>query len=677
MNTSTLVRSMERIRSNSRHDLKRGFSAAAEWIFLSLALAFSLAACNGGGNDSGGETSPPLGGAQLGRPAPAFDFASQYDYGGPAKVAINANGLAVEVHMPASVLNPLQYRIGQVNRTGDLTWQPGGSYDSGSAPDVAVNAAGTVVEVHSGLFSDLWYHVGTAVNGNSISWGGSIKYDQGWDPAVAINDAGLVVQAHHAVFGDTLYYTVGRVNASATGIDWGASTQYDQGAKPDVAVNNSGTVVEVHQASSSSDQLWYYVGYVFGTTIAWGPPVQYATGFNPTVDITDDGIVVEAHESIGILYYRTGRVNADGKSISWHASGDFGSGWNVSVASKGNHAIQVHASGGGAGMGPDLSFANSLLIDRSRWMQTTQGISRQPLWKTVLPGTHDSGAYNFYNFAGLLCDLDVSLCRVPASCRETPDHIPYGVVTSFATAQSKSLVEQLNGGIRYFDIRPVFQSNQVRTYHDAIAGWLLSEELEKIDAYFASAGPELVILSIGGFCSFDDSAHESFVNLINDKIGRWLYKGPTDGLLTKTVGELMTPNGNVIVGYADDYILSHPKPGFLRSLPINGSYADTTDIHAMWADQRTKLRTVSTPSSLFMLNWTLTFRGDHWANDVLYLSLHNISKPASANLSGFINETYGGIPNTNYQMNILSVDYFEEAKVVDYAVWLNGLYNGR
>jgi len=229
MNTSTLVRSMERIRSNSRHDLKRGFSAAAEWIFLSLALAFSLAACNGGGNDSGGETSPPLGGAQLGRPAPAFDFASQYDYGGPAKVAINANGLAVEVHMPASVLNPLQYRIGQVNRTGDLTWQPGGSYDSGSAPDVAVNAAGTVVEVHSGLFSDLWYHVGTAVNGNSISWGGSIKYDQGWDPAVAINDAGLVVQAHHAVFGDTLYYTVGRVNASATGIDWGASTQYDGG----------------------------------------------------------------------------------------------------------------------------------------------------------------------------------------------------------------------------------------------------------------------------------------------------------------------------------------------------------------------------------------------------------------------------------------------------------------
>lgn len=137
-------------------------------------------------------------------------------------------------------------------------------------------------------------------------------------------------------------------------------------------------------------------------------------------------------------------------TITWHAGGEFDSGNNVSVACGGDHAIQVHKSETFA----TLWFTNSLLLDRKRWMQNTPGILDQPLWKTVLPGTHDSGAYN--------------LTTDRAPCHDASDAIPGLAILPFAIAQYKSLGQQLEGGIRYFDIRPVFHNNDFYTYHDCI-----------------------------------------------------------------------------------------------------------------------------------------------------------------------------------------------------------------
>lgn len=203
----------------------------------------------------------------------------------------------------------------------------------------------------------------------------------------------------------------------------------------------------------------------------------------------------------------------------------------------------------------------------------------------------------------------------------------------------------------------------------------LSKELDAIAAFLTSAGPELVIIKIDTFCSFSDAEHERFVKLINDKIGRWLYKGPVSNLLTMKVGEL-TSHGNVLLWYNNSYTESHPTEGFIRSMPIYDSYSNTTVLNDMWNDQFKKLSfNQGTPSGLFLLSWTLTFRGDHWDTDAQYLSLWNITKAANQNLGNFINDPHEGHFSTDYQMNILYVDFFEWSGNVDYAVWLNRLYN--
>ena len=47
-------------------------------------------------------------------------------------------------------------------------------YDSGIQTSVAINANGVVVEVHKSHVSDkLWYHVGNASKLITVEWGGS------------------------------------------------------------------------------------------------------------------------------------------------------------------------------------------------------------------------------------------------------------------------------------------------------------------------------------------------------------------------------------------------------------------------------------------------------------------------------------------------------------------------
>lgn len=621
-------------------------------------LAFSFVACSGGsgGDGDGPQVLPPV--TVVKDRTPSFGFSQRYGPGLTPKVGITAYGTVVGVSRDNDG-NMLYSKMGQVNEKGVLTWQGKVQYDFGNEPDVAVSANGTVVEVHrtdNWIFTnELWYHVGK-VTGNSIAWGTSIKYDTGYTPRVTTDGTGLVLEVHRAGNGDDLYYKVGRVNADGNGIDWNDSVRYDSGAGPDVAMNSSRVAVAVHQANSG--KLYYYVGRLdrYSQTLSWGAAVYYDDGANPSVDITDDGLVLEAHESSNRkLYYRVGMVS--GNQIIWHGRAEFDSGRNVSVACDGSHAVEVHNSGPG-----QEYFSSSLLLNRKRWMQSLPLLWARPLWKTVLPGTQDSGAYM------------LSSDRVPVVCRDPKIDVPPEVAQPFAAAQSKTLVLQLAEGIRYLDIKPVLHNNEFYMYHDWIGSQPLSTELDHIAVFLANEGPELVILNIGAFCSFDDSVHARLVNLINSKIGPWLYKGSTEDLLARTMGELMVPNANVFLIYGDDYIVSHPTPGFLRSLPINGAVSNTPDLNVMWADQQKKLRTESTSSNLFMLNWTLNIRADHWPEDAIYVRLHDITKEANQSLGDFINETYNGTPNSNYQMNILSVDFFEQTKNVDYAVWLNSLH---
>lgn len=174
-----------------------------------------------------------------------IDWGESWQYDGEGtwpSVAINDHGLVVGVH--TTDRDNLWYRVGTHNSSSSpaIDWRDSIWYgSSGEHPSVAINNNGLVVEVHQSSALGVSYRVGrVADDGIHINWGDEIKYDNGIKPSVAINNDGLVVEVHQSESGDTLWYRgTGQVNDTNKTITWSnaESQDYSNGQSPRVACN--------------------------------------------------------------------------------------------------------------------------------------------------------------------------------------------------------------------------------------------------------------------------------------------------------------------------------------------------------------------------------------------------------------------------------------------------------
>lgn len=310
-----------------------------------------------------------------------FGKGELYDNGKSPDIALNDRNVVVEVHESQNH-NTLWYRVGRVNGS-TINWEKNNDkesheYDKGVLPSVAINDNGLLVEVHKsqGAYNTLWYNIGD-VAGNEIKWRNekTKEYDSGIAPSVAINNNGLVVEVHQSQSHDTLWYRVGKVNGDKIdGWDDGEKSIEIEVAKgginPSVAITDDGLVVMVYQSwspgggvdESTPHYLWYRIGRVQSDEIIWvkgdgSKSVLYDDyGLNPSVAITNDGLVVEVHEkSVGtgeqvqrrVWYRGTGKVN-NNTIEGWDdkkSSLPYGDGEVPKIACNGRLAVEIHQEG--------------------------------------------------------------------------------------------------------------------------------------------------------------------------------------------------------------------------------------------------------------------------------------------------------------------------------------------
>ncbi len=578
-----------------------------------------------------------------------FGLALQYDDGVRTQVAMNANGTIVEVHKSQS-FDKLWYHVGSVDKM-NVRWSRSAEYDSGVTPSVALNRQNKVVEVHKSEWnSGLWYHVGT-VSGTQIVWATSRKYDSGVTPKVAMNDAGVIVEVHQSESNSGLWYHVGALNGDS--VSWSGSQRYDSGTTPSVAINNHGVVVEVHKSEWNSG-LWYHVGRVNGSSVNWGPSVNYDTGVFPSVAITDAGDVIEVHQSqaAGTLWQRFGRINGD--RIDWVGGAvNFDDGTTPSVACAGGMAIQTHQSENFA----TLWSSTSLIVDRASWMQDNLAALQNKTLSTLTAGaSHDAGMYlgDGLNIFGKTQDLDL-----------------YG---------------QLSNGIRYFDLRPLWDGSDFYLYHgfSLIKGPKLSVVLADIARFMNEGHRELVTLKFSHYKDIDDATYRKLTKLIQDQLDRWLYKTLPAGkrLADITLGSYLAGAGVVLAVCDGGFPVNNPATGIWvyrdwesptaaqGDLRVFDQYSDTTDYEKMKNDQLAKFARYNgkckddpnLPCDQFLLSWTLTPVTAVWP----------YSKEANRNLGAVM----AGLKVPNGQgciPNLLYVDYVEYARVTDVAMFQNGV----
>jgi hypothetical protein len=177
----------------------------------------------------------------------------KYSGGRDPTVAVNKNGVVVEVHN-REVGDPLFWSVGQLTGT-KLKWtgHDKNSFGSGFNPSIAVNSAGVVVLVQDSGLSKLWYWIGQ-VQGTKINWIGNFEYDSGSNPSVALTEDNYVFEVHQG--GASVYQRVGRVNGNR--IDWNdyfgngsLSNYFDDGITPQTATNGK-VAIQTH----SSEVIW-------------------------------------------------------------------------------------------------------------------------------------------------------------------------------------------------------------------------------------------------------------------------------------------------------------------------------------------------------------------------------------------------------------------------------------
>lgn len=153
----------------------------------------------------------------------------------------------------------------------------------------------------------------------------------------------------------------------------------------------------------------------------------------------------------------------------------------------------------------DVLLSSNCLRSQPQWMwENRELLGDRRLIDLVLPGTHDSGAYEEYR--GAISD---------------------NPVTMYAITQEESIFNQLMYGVRYLDLRPSF-------YNDTEEQYWLNHGLYRIRPFslilddivrFMNLSNDLLIIHIGGwngeFSQFPEKYLE-FTDMLEFQLEEWL-----------------------------------------------------------------------------------------------------------------------------------------------------------
>lgn len=164
------------------------------------------------------------------------------------------------------------------------------------------------------------------------------------------------------------------------------------------------------------------------------------------------------------------------------------------------------------------SPAKTMCDNLEFWMTRLPALLRNlPIIHLAIPGSHNTTTYtvNRYNDIGIDESTIIQLLG-----RFFP-FILKPIIFNWSVNQYDSVKEQLNGGIRYLDLRLATKPNTNSIYFlHGLYGSEVNEPLEQINNWLSSHPHEFVILDFQHFYSFADEHHRQLITKIKN-IFRW------------------------------------------------------------------------------------------------------------------------------------------------------------
>lgn len=250
-------------------------------------------------------------------------------------------------------------------------------------------------------------------------------------------------------------------------------------------------------------------------------------------------------------------------------------------------------------------------FETATWMkQLDDGIKLNQL---IMPGSHDAGMSELHH-----CDLGSDMN------------------TGMVKTQALNILQQLEAGSRYFDIRVDYDHKELVTYHRSGSagcnGQSLADVMDQAVTFIRSHPSETFILKFSHIRS-NRGKEEEIIQRVDQFVSQMKYREylfvQTDNLVNLAELPLGSFRGKFVLAfdypdyinvrqghfrYHDGFQVDKSETvvlkllGYMPNITVCDSYSDTTDLKKMEKDQLGKLDKYGGLGKeyLFLLSWTLT-----------------------------------------------------------------------
>jgi hypothetical protein len=327
--------------------------------------------------------------------------------------------------------------------------------------------------------------------------------------------------------------------------------------------------------------------------------------------------------------------------------------------------------------GPMADYHPAVARPYADWMTKSYAALRgKTLAEITLPGTHDSGAY--------------SLGDRKSPERSTAEWLAgqsLNLTKPWAITQRLDVKGQLEGGVRWLDMRTAFDGSDFY-FHHAVLGPKTRDMLRQIRAFLDEPGHghELVVLEFCNWQGFSGASPDKLwqrlgemiltelgVENIYRKDGRDAAK--TDSALLSTrLGDILTGSKSRVIVFFQGHTDQAPF-AFDAFVAYGGSYANRHLWSKVEDDQRAKLA-AHRPGTMFVLSWTVTADQEVFGMDLA--NRGQIEKPPF-NLEYL---TRGGQGDSmrrialwpgHEKINVVICDFFDSSPLLPLCLKLNGI----
>jgi hypothetical protein len=324
------------------------------------------------------------------------------------------------------------------------------------------------------------------------------------------------------------------------------------------------------------------------------------------------------------------------------------------------------------------------VIQTSSWMGTmAKSIQHKMLCRVGLPGTHDSGTFQFKESLGASPDSDLTMSiqdkleggsdggrrgLLGSIGSVINDHILSKVFSSLCKTQHKSIREQLDGGIRYLDLRIVrhAESGKFYTCHGVYCVDM-DDVIREVNDFLNTNKREIVLLDINHLFKMDGHDKElidPMLKVLGDKVADFTKLKPKS-----KVGDFWKAGAQVVILYCGKQMIGPYKGKLWSQNEIRSPWPNATDVDILHEKLKNNIETRD-KDKFFVLQGLLTPDGNLIKEEILAnnvnTSLESISKRISCRVVNWVENEWSG-----RTQNVVIVDFYEKCSIVPIIIHWN------